>query len=189
MNHRNGVKRLGRDKAQRVAILNNLALSLFKHEKIKTTKLKAKLLKSFAEKIITRTKVDTLHNRRLVYRNIKDTKVIKKLFEDIGKRFQTRKGGYTRIYNIGQRKGDGASVCTIELVEELLSPQVRPENRETAASTDNEKTIDSGYEPKAKTEDNIAAATSEPDREESLDAGEKKVDTESEVPSEAKPTA
>ena len=120
MNHRSGVKKLGRDKAHKLSITRNLALSFFRYEKIKTTTLKAKLLRDFVEKIITRAKTDNLHNRRLVYRHIRDTYIIKKIFDDIGKRFQTRKGGYTRIYKIGQRKGDGAEICYIELTKELL---------------------------------------------------------------------
>ena len=138
MNHRNGVKKLGRDRAHHRAILNNLALSFFKYEKIKTTKLKAKVLRSFVEKIITRSKVDDLHNRRLVYRNVRDTKIIKKIFEDIGKRFQNRNGGYTRIYQIGQRKGDGADICYLELVEELLTTKSDSDDKKSTDVNKNE---------------------------------------------------
>ena len=121
MQHRNKPLKLGKDRKHRIAALRNLSLNIIKHEKIKTTLAKAKFLKSFLEKIITRSKKDNLHNRRLVHQDIRDTKMLKKLFEDIGKRYQNRNGGYLRIYRLGKRKGDAAELCLVELVEELLT--------------------------------------------------------------------
>ncbi len=130
MNHRSKIKKLGKDRKHRKAMLRNLSTSLLKSEKIKTTLPKAKVLKSFVEKIITRSKSDTVHHRREVYKNIKNTRILKKLFEDIGKRYKNQKGGYTRIYKAIRRKGDGATQCYIELVSEKLdvSPKENQEN-------------------------------------------------------------
>ena len=121
MNHRNSVKKIGKDHKHKKAILKNMALSILRHEKIKTTVPKAKIFRSFIEKIITRAKVDSLHSRRLVYRDIKNTLLLKKLFENIATRYKDRNGGYTRIIRVGQRKGDGAEMCYVCLVEENLN--------------------------------------------------------------------
>jgi large subunit ribosomal protein L17 len=116
MKHRVGYNRLGRKSAHRKALLKNLATSLFRHERIRTTRAKAKELRKYAEKILTRAKVDSVHNRRIVARSIGDKAVLAKLFTDLGPRFVSRPGGYTRILNVGQRQGDAAPVVIIELV-------------------------------------------------------------------------
>lgn len=121
MNHQNGVSKLGKDRRHRIAMMKGLAAELFRHEHVHTTLAKGKALKQFAEPLIERSKADTLHNRRMVYRHIRDTVLLKKLFENIGKRFQNRKGGYTRLLHLGVRKGDGGLTCRVELVEELLA--------------------------------------------------------------------
>jgi large subunit ribosomal protein L17 len=134
MNHQNGVKKIGKDSRHRIALLKGLATSLFRHEHVVTTTAKGKSLKSFAESLIERGKVDTLHNRRMAYRAIRDTAVLKKLFENIGKRYQNRKGGYTRLLHLGMRKGDGGETCRVELVEELLATDAAPKAVETKAA-------------------------------------------------------
>lgn len=123
MNHRRShtVKKIGKDYKHKKAILKSLSSDVIRHEKILTTKPKARLLRSFLEKIIHRAKVDTLHNRREVYKKIRDTKLLKKLFENIAKRYGNRNGGYLRIIKAGQRKGDAADVCYVMLTEEILS--------------------------------------------------------------------
>ena len=125
MKHRINLNTLGRDRKHGVSILRNLALSLLKHEKIRTTKTKAKYLKSFVEKMITKAKQDTLANRRKVYRDLRETPVLEKLFTDVAKRYKNRKGGYTRALALGPRKGDGAEVVLVELVEEILDDNVK----------------------------------------------------------------
>ena len=120
MKHRLKSIKLGKDSKHRKALLRNLATSLLKSERIRTTTTKAKQLRPFVEKLITRAKKDTLHHRRLVYRDIKKREVLKKLFENIGQRYQNRNGGYTRIYKLHQRKGDDAQMSLIELVEEKM---------------------------------------------------------------------
>ena len=102
-------------------MLSNLALSLFENERIKTTEAKAKMLRPFAEKLITKAKKGDLHNRRLVLSTIEDREIVHKLFDDIAPRFADRNGGYTRILKIGPRNGDGAPMVLIELVEESRS--------------------------------------------------------------------
>jgi large subunit ribosomal protein L17 len=99
-------------------MLSNLALSLFEHERIKTTEAKAKALRPFAERLITKAKKGTVHDRRQVLATIEDRDVVHKLFADIGPRFADRNGGYTRILKLGPRNGDGAAMALIELVEE-----------------------------------------------------------------------
>ena len=119
MRHRIGYNRLGRKAAHRQAMLKNMATSLFMHERIRTTTAKAKEVRKLAEKLITRAKVDTVHNRRIASQSIGDKGVLAKLFVELGPRFETRPGGYTRVLKLGQRRGDGAEMAILELVEEL----------------------------------------------------------------------
>ena len=99
-------------------MLSNLAISLFDHERIKTTEAKAKLLRPFAERLITKAKKGDVHNRRQVLSVIEDREIVHKLFADIAPRFSARNGGYTRILKLGPRNGDGASMALIELIED-----------------------------------------------------------------------
>jgi large subunit ribosomal protein L17 len=96
---------------------NNMITSLFRHERIHTTKAKALEVRRTAEKMVTRAKVDSVHNRRTVGKRIHDKAVLAKLFTEIGPRFQTRNGGYTRILKLGPRRGDAAEVVILELVD------------------------------------------------------------------------
>ncbi len=118
MRHRVAHRKLGRITPHRIALLRNLATSLFEKERIRTTLPKAKELRPFAEKLITLAKRETnrLHARRLAARDIQDPAVLKKLFDTIGARYATRPGGYTRILRLGPRKGDVAEMAYIELV-------------------------------------------------------------------------
>jgi large subunit ribosomal protein L17 len=121
MRHRAAGRKLGRTTSHRIALLRNLATSLLREERIETTLPKAKELRPFAEKIITLAKregtaAERVHARRLAARDIHDPLVVKKLFDVIGGRFQTRNGGYTRIVKLGHRAGDNADVALIELV-------------------------------------------------------------------------
>lgn len=116
MRHKVKGKRLGRDSAQRKALLRNMTTSFIEKERISTTLPKAKALRPVAEKMITLAKKNTLHSRRMALRVIYKKDVVKKLFEDIGPRFTERPGGYTRIVKLGPRAGDGAEMALIELV-------------------------------------------------------------------------
>ena len=109
--------RLGGSPAHQRLILTNLATSLFEHGRITTTEAKARRLRPFAERLITKAKRGDLHARRQVLSSITDKGVVHSLFTEIGPRFANRPGGYTRITKIGPRKGDNAPMAVIELVE------------------------------------------------------------------------
>ncbi len=114
--------RLGGSPAHERLILANLATQLFEHGRITTTETKAKRLRPYAEKLVTKAKQGTLHARREVMKVVRDKDVVHKLFADIGPSFQTRDGGYTRIIKTAPRKGDNAPMAIIELVgEETVS--------------------------------------------------------------------
>ncbi|SEG33060.1 large subunit ribosomal protein L17 [Thermomonospora echinospora] len=113
--------RLGGSPAHERLILANLATSLFEHGRITTTEAKARRVRPFAEKLITKAKKGDLHNRRLVAEVIRDKSVVHSLFTEIAPAFAERPGGYTRITKIGPRRGDNAPMAVIELVAEPLS--------------------------------------------------------------------
>src|SRR5262245_48669331 len=113
--------RLGSGPAHERLMLANLATSLFEHDRITTTEAKAKRLRPLAERLITFAKRGDLHARRQVMTVIRDKDVVHKLFAEIGPRFASRPGGYTRVIKTGPRKGDNAPMAVIELVEELTS--------------------------------------------------------------------
>jgi len=115
--------RLGGSPAHQKAILANLATSLFEHGKITTTEAKARVLRPYAERLITKAKRGDLHNRRQVASVIRDKTVIHVLFTELGPRYADRPGGYTRITKLGPRKGDNAPMAVIELVEAEFTPK------------------------------------------------------------------
>lgn len=112
--------RLGSNPSHQDLMLRNLARSLFEHERIQTTEAKAKMLRPFAERLITKAKKGDVHQRRQVLSTIEDRDVVHKLFSDIAPRFSDRNGGYTRILKVAPRGGDGAPMALVELVEEGL---------------------------------------------------------------------
>jgi large subunit ribosomal protein L17 len=116
MKHRVAGRKLGRTSMHRTALLRNMSTELFRHERIRTTLMKAKELRPFAEKLITLSKRETLHARRLVLRDIHDKEVVSKMFDTISSRFAQRAGGYTRIVKLGPRRGDNAEMALIELI-------------------------------------------------------------------------
>lgn len=118
MRHRARGRQLSRTASHRKALLNNMAASLFAHGAITTTTAKAKELRPFAERLITLARRGDLHARRLVERRIADRQVQARLFNEIGPRFASRPGGYTRILKLGHRVGDGAETARIELLPE-----------------------------------------------------------------------
>jgi large subunit ribosomal protein L17 len=130
MRHRVKGKKLGRDSAQRKALLRNLVTSFLEKERIRTTLAKAKAAKPIAEKMITLGKNNSLQSRRLALRFIYKRDVVKKLFDDIGPRFSERPGGYTRIVKIGPRDGDGADMAILELIGTEFK---KKEKKKTAA--------------------------------------------------------
>ncbi|MGA0956519.1 MAG: 50S ribosomal protein L17 [Flavobacteriaceae bacterium] len=117
MRHGKKTIKLGRKSAHRKAMLANMALSLFEHKRITTTSTKAKALKIFIEPLITKSKNDTTHNRRLCFSKLRNKNGVKILFDEVSQRVANRPGGYTRIIKVGNRMGDNASMAMIELVD------------------------------------------------------------------------
>src|SRR5437867_10921338 len=118
MRHRAKGRQLSRTASHKKALLANLATSLCRHDRIVTTEAKAKELRPYAERLITLARRGDLHARRLVERRLKDRDVTHKLFKDVGPRFASRPGGYTRITKLGHRAGDGAEVARNEVLAE-----------------------------------------------------------------------
>lgn len=116
MRHQKKSTSLGRKKAPREALIKNLAQSLILHEKIKTTKVKAKTVRSYVEKLVTKAKDNNLASRRFIASKLFTNNAVKKLMDELAPRYNERKGGYTRIINMSPRKGDGAEQAIIEFV-------------------------------------------------------------------------
>ena len=131
MNHKNGFNPLSRTTAHRRAMSRNMVTSLFRYERVTTTKAKALEVRKAAEKLITRAKVDTVHNRRTAAKFIADEKILNKLFTEIGPRMKDRNGGYTRILKMGFRQGDAAQVVILELVDYKLPESGDEEAKES----------------------------------------------------------
>jgi len=137
MNNKVGFNRLGRRAAQRKALLKSMVTSLFKYERIQTTKSKALEVRRLAEKMVTRAKIDSVHNRREIAKTITDDDMLKKLFSEIGPRFVSRPGGYTRMLKLGWRFGDAAEMVILEFVEKSVKEDDSKEP-EKAVSKDDE---------------------------------------------------
>jgi large subunit ribosomal protein L17 len=117
MRHLNAGRKLNRTSSHRKAMLRNMAASLFTHELIRTTLPKAKELRQVAEPLITLSKEDSVARRRLAFSRLRDRKVVTKLFNELGPRYQARPGGYLRILKCGFRAGDNAPMAYVELVD------------------------------------------------------------------------
>ena len=154
MNHRNGFNPLSRTTAHRRAMSRNMVTSLFRYERITTTKSKALEVRKSAEKLITRAKVDSVHNRREVAKFIQDEKILNKLFTEIGPRMKERNGGYTRVLKLGFRQGDAADVVILELVDYKLDTEAKEtkEEKKTAKKAADSEAPKAKKTAKAKTE-------------------------------------
>jgi len=133
MNHKMGFNPLSRTSAHRRAMSRNMVTSLFRYERITTTKAKALEVRKAAEKLITRSKVDSVHNRRQVARFIQDEIVLAKLFTEIGPRMKDRNGGYTRVLKLGFRQGDAADMVILELVDYKLDTAEKADKKAAKA--------------------------------------------------------
>ncbi|MDX1960333.1 MAG: 50S ribosomal protein L17 [Leptospiraceae bacterium] len=155
MNKRNKVKQLNRDSKHRKALIGNMVTSLLAHERIESTLAKIKVIRSHAEKIITRAKKNIdetkeeviLHNKREVMKRIKDRDVVAKLFNDIAPRFKERAGGYTRIYRLVNRDSDNSEMGILELTERKTRDELQAEKKakreaKLTASKDKKKTLE-----------------------------------------------
>lgn len=117
MRHGKKFNHLGRKSAHRKAMLSNMANSLIEHKRITTTVAKAKALRVFVEPILTKSKTDSTHSRRVVFSYLQSKEVVTELFRDVAPKIADRPGGYTRIIRTGNRLGDNAEMCMIELVD------------------------------------------------------------------------
>ena len=138
MRHRNSGRKLSRNTSHRRALLRNLVTSFLEHGRLMTTLPKAKEIRPLAEKMITLGKRDSLHARRQVQAYVLKEAIAKKVFADIAPKFADRKGGYSRIIKLGNRKGDGADLAVIELIGSELEVK-RAERAEKAKAKDDKK--------------------------------------------------
>ncbi len=158
MRHRNSGRQLSRNASHRHAMLRNMATSLLRHETIRTTVPKAKELRRVVEPLITLAKIDSLAKRRLAYARLRDDAIVEKLFDDLGPRFKSRAGGYTRILKMEPRPGDSADMALMQLVD--LAAVV-------ADTADEKKTAKAPKAPKKTKKadaDDVAAAEAAPKR-------------------------
>lgn len=173
MKHKIGYNRLGRKTAHRKAMTRNMLVSFFRYERIKTTKAKALAIRRTAEKMITRAKVDSVHNRRMIGRDIKDEGVLARLFTEIGPRYKERPGGYTRVLKLGPRPSDAAEMVILELVDrdgaESVAEEKESKKKRAPRAKKEDAPAEAGDKPKAKATAKKAAAESE-DAAEAKDA-------------------
>lgn len=137
MRHNKAINHLGRKSAHRKAMLANMACSLILHKRITTTLAKAKALRMYVEPLISKSKEDTTHSRRVVFSYLKQKQVITELFRVVAPKIANRPGGYTRILKVGFRKGDAAEMALIELVdfnEAAMAAPVKEEKKTTRRS-------------------------------------------------------
>ncbi len=133
MRHGKKFNHLGRKTAHRKAMLANMACSLIEHKRINTTVAKAKALRTFVEPLITKSKADTTHNRRIVFSYLRDKFAVTELFREISVKVADRPGGYIRIIKLGNRQGDNAPMAMVELVDynEIYNPKGKKAKKST----------------------------------------------------------
>ena len=136
MRHGKKFNHLGRQTAHRKAMLDNMACSLIEHKRINTTVAKAKALRVFVEPLITKSKSDTTHNRRVVFSYLRDKYAVTELFKEISVKIADRPGGYIRIIKLGNRQGDNAPMAMVELVDynEIYNPKGNKAKKTTRRS-------------------------------------------------------
>jgi large subunit ribosomal protein L17 len=156
MRHGNTINHLSRTYGHRKAMLRNMAVSLIMNKRINTTLAKAKELRKFVEPVLTRSKSDTMHNRRMIFADLQDKEAVKELFATVAEKIATRPGGYTRIIKTGFRLGDAAEMCMMELVDfnELLLADAASRKAKTTRRSRSTKKSATGMEAAA----SIAAA-------------------------------
>ena len=161
MRHGKKVIHLGRKTAHRKSMLANLGCSLIEHKRINTTVTKAKALKRFIEPIITRSKTDSTHNRRIAFSLLRDKKTITELFREVASKVGDRPGGYTRVIKVGNRLGDNASMAMIELVDfnEIYNTEkITKKKTRRRSGTKNKATETIKSKDKVSNEENIKSA-------------------------------
>jgi large subunit ribosomal protein L17 len=162
MRHNKKINHLGRTSSHREAMLSNMAASLIKHKRIFTTTAKAKSLRKYVEPLITKSKEDTVHSRRLAFAKLQDKVAVSELFTEVSQKVADRPGGYTRIIKTGNRLGDNAAMCFIEIVDfnENMLKDTKKATTKTRRSrrkaSDGQNTADSA--PKEEVKEKVAAA-------------------------------
>ena len=148
MRHGNTINHLSRTYGHRKAMLRNMAVSLIMNKRINTTLAKAKELRKFVEPVLTRSKSDTMHNRRMIFADLQDKEAVKELFATVAEKIATRPGGYTRIIKTGFRLGDAAEMCMMELVDfnELLLADAASRKAKTTRRSRSAKKSATGME-------------------------------------------
>lgn len=175
MRHGDKVNNLGRKSSHRKAMISNMACSLIRHKRINTTVAKAKALKGFVEPLLTKSKTDSTHSRRVVFSYLQDKEIVTELFREIAPKISSRNGGYTRIIKTGYRVGDNAEMCLIELVDfnEIYSndsaKKTTRRSRRGGAKKSTE-TVSENVESQEATEDMVVDVTSAEVVEEAVDA-------------------
>lgn len=159
MRHNKKVNHLSRKKAHLDAMLSNMTISLIKHKRIFTTLAKAKELRKFAEPIINRAKVDSTNNRRVVFSYLQDKAAVTELFQNISQKIAERPGGYTRILKTGNRLGDNAKTCFIELVDYNENMLKSAETKKTGRTRRSRKSAPKAEAPAVETPAPEAPAT------------------------------
>ena len=176
MRHRKGFNHLGRTSSHRKAMLANMASSLILHKRIKTTTAKAKALRMYVEPLITKSKDDSTHSRRVVFSYLQDKYAVNELFREVSLKIADRPGGYTRILKTGNRLGDNADMCIIELVdynENMLQAKETAKAKPTRRRRGKKKTDT----PLAETGEQKAKVESVEKEEKSVDEGTKSEET------------
>ncbi len=169
MRHGKKVNHLGRTSAHRKAMLSNMAASLILHKRINTTLAKAKALRSYVEPLITRSKDDSTHSRRMVFSYLQSKEAVSTLFRDVAVKVAARPGGYTRILKTGNRLGDNAEMCMMELVdfnEAMLTTKEAPKVKTTRRSRAPKAKVET---PKAETPKTEKTKTEKPKADEPKD--------------------
>ena len=177
MRHGKKINPLGRKAAHRKAMLSNMACSLIEHKRIKTTVAKAKALRKFVEPLITKSKNDTTHSRRIVFSHLRQKQIITELFGEVASKVADRQGGYTRILRLGNRLGDNAEMCLIELVDynEIYTNEKPKKSKSTRRSRGGSKKIAQAKVDTDSTQ-NVATPSSESEQSDSSDDNTKPVE-------------
>jgi|SRR5271165_3735342 len=152
MRHRHSGRQLSRNSSHRQALLRNMATSLLRHETIRTTVPKAKELRRVVEPLITLAKADSLAKRRLAFARLRDVAIVGKLFDDLGPRFKSRAGGYTRILKMEPRPGDAADMALMQLVESTPAAADKPTEQAESAKKASRKSKKAPAEPAVQAE-------------------------------------
>lgn len=168
MRHNKKFSHLERTSSHRKAMLSNMANSLIEHKRITTTLPKAKALRVYLEPLVTKSKEDTTHSRRMVFRKLRNKYAVKELFSTVAEKIADRPGGYLRILKLGHRLGDDAAMAMIEFVDfNEDRKQIKPRSKQEAASTSKtRRSRRSSKKSEAKTTEEAPAATEAPKTEE-----------------------